>query len=63
METDLRHNADELLKYAVRANIRASASQLRHASPILEQLIGQDGLRIIGAEYSLESGLVDFFDD
>ncbi|MFN2163901.1 MAG: carbonic anhydrase [Candidatus Promineifilaceae bacterium] len=63
METDLQHNPDELLKYAVRANIRASASQLRHASPILEELIEEDGLRIIGAEYSLESGLVDFFDN
>jgi len=63
LETDLRHSPEELLQYAVRANIRASASQLRHASPILEQLIEQDGLRIIGAEYSLESGLVDFFDN
>jgi carbonic anhydrase len=63
METDLRHNPEELLKYAVRANIRASASQLRHASPILEQLIEQDGLLIAEAEYSLESGLVDFFDN
>lgn len=62
LETDLRHNPDHLLKYAVRANIRASASQLRHASPVLEQLIEEDGLLITEAEYSLESGLVDFFD-
>jgi len=47
---------------AVRANIRASANQLRHGSQILERLIGQGGLRVVGAEYSLETGEVDFFD-
>jgi len=63
METDLRHNPDDLLRHAVRANIHASANQLRHASPILEELIQNDGLLISGAEYSLETGLVDFFDN
>ena len=47
---------------AVRANIRASVNQLRHGSQILERLIDQDGLRVVGAEYSLESGEVDFFE-
>ena len=51
-----------LIQDAVRANIRASAHQLRHGSPILESLIAHDGLAVVGAEYSLESGLVDFFD-
>jgi carbonic anhydrase len=46
----------------VRANIRASAGQLRHGSEILEQMIAGDGLVVVGAEYSLETGLVDFFD-
>jgi len=63
METDLRHHPDDMLRHAVRANIRASANQLRHASPILEELIQNDGLLISGAEYSLETGLVDFFDN
>ena len=52
----------ELIEHAVRANIRASANHLRHGSQILEQLIQSDGLMIVGAEYSLETGLVDFFD-
>ena len=30
---------------------------------MLEALIAHDGLRIVGAEYSLESGHVDFFDE
>lgn len=43
-------------------NIVASANHLRHGSEVLEQLIHQDGLLIVGAEYSLETGVVDFFD-
>ena len=46
----------------MRANIRASADHLRHGSEVLEQLIQTDGLVVVGAEYSLETGLVDFFD-
>jgi carbonic anhydrase len=51
-----------LIDAAVRANISASVSHLRHGSELLEELIRQDGLLVVGAEYSLESGLVDFFD-
>lgn len=52
----------ELVERAVRANIRASAEHMRHGSEILEGLERDDGLLIVGAEYSLETGLVDFFD-
>jgi carbonic anhydrase len=57
-------SADErsLEQQAVRANIRMSASHLRHGSQVLEQLIHADGLLVVGAEYSLETGVVDFFD-
>ena len=51
-----------LLDQAVQANICASVDHLRHGSEILETLIRDDGLLIVGAEYSLESGAVDFFD-
>lgn len=51
-----------LVEEAVRANIRASANHLRHGSEVLEQLIQNDGLLVVGAEYSLETGVVDFFD-
>jgi carbonic anhydrase len=60
--TDLRHDPDALLREAVRANIRASVDHLRHGSQVLEQLIEKGGLLVVGAEYSLESGAVDFFD-
>jgi carbonic anhydrase len=62
LATDLRHDPDALVRGAVRANIVASANHLRHGSEILEQLIRHDGLIVMGAEYSLETGLVDFFD-
>ena len=53
---------DVLLRDAVRANVRAAADHLRHGSELLEQLIRDEGLLVIGAEYSLETGAVTFFD-
>ena len=61
-KTELKRHPEKLLHEAVRANVRASANHLRHGSPILEDLIEKDGLLVVGAEYSLETGLVDFFD-
>lgn len=62
LETDLRQNTEALAQQAVRANIRASANHLRHGSDLLEHLIQRSGLLVVGAEYSLETGVVDFFD-
>jgi carbonic anhydrase len=62
LTTEIRHDPDGLVREAVRANIRTSANHLRHGSGILEQMIRGDGLVVVGAEYSLETGAVDFFD-
>ena len=62
MATNLRHDLTALRREAVRANIRISASHLRHGSDLLEDLIEKNGFRVVGAEYSLETGVVDFFD-
>lgn len=62
LEAGLGRDPALLMKQAVRLNIRASANQLRHGSEVLEQLIQEDGLLVVGAEYSLESGVVEFFD-
>ncbi len=62
LATELRHDPDALMRQAVRANIRASADHLRHGSDVLEQLVQHNGLMVVGAEYSLETGIVDFFD-
>jgi len=62
LETDLRRDPEALARQAVRANVRVSANYLRHGSELLEKLIQNDGLVVVGAEYSLETGVVDFFD-
>ncbi len=53
---------EELIDKAVRANVRASCDHLRHGSAILEELIANHGLVVVGAEYCLETGKVEFFD-
>jgi carbonic anhydrase len=55
-------STEELMTAAVRANVHASVLQLRQGSPILEGLLQQNGLMVVGAHYSLESGEVEFFD-
>jgi len=55
-------DVNDLIQESVRANVRASADHLRHGSPLLEQLIREQGLLVVGAEYSLQSGVVTFFD-
>lgn len=62
LHTELRHDRDALVRQAVRANVRASVDHLRHGSSMLEQLVLHDGLVIVGAEYSIETGVVEFFD-
>jgi carbonic anhydrase len=54
---------DALIRGAVRANVRASVNHLRHGSELLERLIPEIGLLVVGAEYSLETGVVDFFEN
>jgi carbonic anhydrase len=55
-------SSEVLLREGVRANVRASVDHLRHGSELLERLIQEDGLLVVGAEYSLETGRVDFFE-
>jgi carbonic anhydrase len=62
LETEHGRDPDALVRRAVRANIRMSADHLRHGSEVLEQLIQTNGLLVVGAEYSLETGVVEFFD-
>lgn len=62
LDLERRLNPDDLLRRAVRSNIKASVNHLRHGSPILEQLILDNQLVVVGAEYSVKTGTVDFFD-
>ena len=63
LRTSIQRDPDDVVRDAVRANVRISAGHLRHGSDVLEQLIAAEGLAVIGAEYSLETGVVEFFDD
>ena len=62
LATELRRDPETLVRQAVRANIRASVSHLRHGSQLIEQLVRSSGSLVVGAEYSLETGVVDFFE-
>jgi carbonic anhydrase len=61
--TNLRNDPDQLLQAAIKANILAATSHLRHGSQVLEQLISNGEIVVIGAEYSLETGVVEFFEN
>jgi carbonic anhydrase len=60
--TELKNDPDKLLALSIHANILAATNHLRHGSQMLEQLINRGELHIVGAEYSLESGIVSFFE-
>jgi carbonic anhydrase len=62
LATDLKRDFNALTRQAIRANVRISVDHLRHGSEVLEELAEKDGLLIVGAEYALESGVVEFFD-
>lgn len=62
LATDLRDDREALARQAVRANVRVSADHLRHGSEVLERLILEEGLKVVGAEYDLATGVVEFFE-
>lgn len=62
LDTDLKDDPAALTAHAIRSNVRVSANQLRHGSGILEGLIESGDLLIVGAEYCLDTGVVEFFD-
>ncbi len=62
LETELSQDMDALMAKAVRANIAVSVDHLQHGSEIIEHLVQKDGLLVVGAEYCLETGVVEFFD-
>jgi len=62
LATELRHDAEALVRQAVRANIRVSANHLRHGCELLERLAEKGDLLVVGADYSLETGVVEFLD-
>lgn len=62
LEAGMPRDSEALAQKAIRGNIRTSVNHLCHGSEVLEQLIATSGLRVVGAEYSVETGTVEFFD-
>jgi carbonic anhydrase len=60
--TDLVQDPPRLRREAMRANVRASVSQLRNSSEIIARLVEHGGLMVVGAELDLATGEVGFFD-
>jgi carbonic anhydrase len=54
---------EAVISSCVRANVRASVKQLQNGSLILEQLTDTGDLQIVGAEYSIETGYIEFFEE
>lgn len=52
-----------LSRAAVRANVVASIARLRAESSILREMSEREGALIVGAVYSLRTGVVDFLDE
>lgn len=53
---------EEKMDRCVEANIRASVSQLSHSSRLIEGLVEQGKIKIVGSMLNLDSGEVEFFD-
>lgn len=62
VEPLLEENEHVSLQDAVIANVIRSVERLHHGSSILEELVKSGDLLIVGAEYSIESGVVTFLD-
>jgi carbonic anhydrase len=62
LQTELARNPDALYRAATRANVSASANQLRHGSEIIERMVLERGLAVVGGVYDLATGEVEFFD-
>jgi len=62
LETPLKDDKEALIAHGIRANVRLAADHLRHGSRMLEEQVNNNKLLVVGAEYSLETGVVEFFD-
>lgn len=56
-------SSDVLVDKIMKRNVEATVDTLRTKSPILTHYQRHKGLSIIGAQYSLETGRVEFYDD
>ena len=60
LKNDLQEGPESLQRQAMRNNVLNSVHQLQQQSTLLRNQIDHEGLKIIGAEYCVSSGAVDF---
>jgi carbonic anhydrase len=63
LASSANQDTEAVLREAVRANIRTSVERLRSGSEKLRYLTDDAHVVVVGAEYSLETGVVDFLSD
>jgi len=63
LQSEKRYEHDELVSLAIEENIHNSVNHLKLHSDILRRMIQENGLIVVGAKYSLATGVVRFFDD
>jgi len=56
---EARDRPGDVLDYAVRANVRRTVSRLNQTGPVLSGMVRDQKLRIVGAYYDLQSGIVE----
>lgn len=54
---------NDLIHQAMRANVEQSVNGLQMRSRFLRDLVNKGKIKIVGAEYSIETGVVDFYLD
>lgn len=62
LATELVKDRAALTRAAVRANVIASVNQVRRGTPLCEALVASGKLKVVGAEYDLATGAVEFFE-
>ena len=63
LKTDLKNDLHALVRQAVRSNVAVSVNHLRYGSAVLEKMVRNGDLLVVGAEYSIETGVVEFLDE
>jgi len=62
VDRDAEHDLDTVVCNSIEANLKNSVNRLRTCSPVLQSLLENDGMMIVGAHYSIETGVVEFFE-
>jgi carbonic anhydrase len=60
--SQMQINDEEKVQYATEANILASVNQLSHSSKLIENLVSENKIKIVGSVLDLSTGKIKFLD-